>query len=72
MNCTRCHENENLTDYPVCPTCAAEAHFTSRVDCRCAQCTAEREGDREIDFLLSLGALATVAGRVMASSGWTL
>ena len=43
MFCPRC-EKENLNDYPVCPTCATEAHFTNRDDrggCRCDLCAAK-------------------------------
>ena len=29
---------QNLTDYPVCPACAARFHFTHRADCRCDSC----------------------------------
>ena len=32
MTCIIC-ENENLTDYPACPSCALTAHFPSRKDC---------------------------------------
>ena len=30
--CPRCGE-DNLTDYPVCDTCATVAHFTHRATC---------------------------------------
>lgn len=36
MDCSRC-QNENLTDYPVCPTCSAQVHFTNR-PCLCDRC----------------------------------
>ncbi len=36
MDCSRC-QNQNLTDYPVCPTCSQTAHFTNR-PCLCASC----------------------------------
>jgi hypothetical protein len=44
MTCPRCEANENLNDYPVCPTCATVAHFTNREargECRCAGCAAK-------------------------------
>lgn len=40
-NCPTC-PNENLTDFPVCPTCATTRHFEYRNDCRCAPCQVER------------------------------
>lgn len=40
MNCPKCTA-ENLTDFPVCPSCAAEVHFTNRTDCRCSGCAAK-------------------------------
>lgn len=39
--CPRC-EGDNLTDLPVCPSCAAVVHFLHRV-CACADCRSERE-----------------------------
>ena len=43
-DCPRCHD-ENLTDYPVCPTCATECHFTNRP---CAHCVAARIEQRDL------------------------
>lgn len=40
MTCSHC-ENENLSDYPVCATCATKLHFTNRDDCKCNQCKAK-------------------------------
>ena len=39
--CSRCG-GDNLTDYPVCPLCAAQVHCPHRV-CVCADCRSERE-----------------------------
>lgn len=41
MNCASC-ASDNLTSYPVCPTCATTRHFKHRKDCRCAPCQIER------------------------------
>jgi hypothetical protein len=39
-DCIRCGA-DNLTDYPVCPSCAQVAHFPHRDDCRhCEEVTA--------------------------------
>ena len=38
MDCVKCGSDNLTTDYPVCPTCAATAHFTYRNDCRCDEC----------------------------------
>lgn len=35
--CPNCNA-DNLTDFPVCPTCAATCHFDARADCRCGAC----------------------------------
>lgn len=40
MFCPNC-PNENLTDYPVCPACSFQVHFTHRPassPCRCDEC----------------------------------
>jgi hypothetical protein len=44
-DCPRCHD-ENLTDYPVCPSCAKDCHFTDRP---CAHCVTERLNLRDRD-----------------------
>jgi len=33
MTCPNC-DNDNLTDYPVCPMCALTCHFPHRRDCQ--------------------------------------
>jgi len=38
MTCPNC-QSENLTDYPVCPSCATVCHFSHRNDCVCLGCT---------------------------------
>lgn len=42
MTCPRC-DNENPTDYPVCGTCAKQAHFAHRAVCMCDVCATERD-----------------------------
>lgn len=40
-DCPNCG-HDNLTDYPVCPSCAVVCHFTHRADCRhCAHLAKE-------------------------------
>lgn len=41
ISCPDC-PNENLTDYPACPTHAITRHFEHRNDCRCVACQADR------------------------------
>lgn len=51
MNCPTC-DADNLTDYPVCPSCSKRVHFTNRTDCRCDECYLDdelRETWRRVD-----------------------
>ena len=57
--CDRCG-GDNLTDAPVCPSCAASVHFPHRV-CVCAECRSEREqAERFAEPALRLVSLAYV------------
>jgi len=49
--CDKCGD-DNLTDLPVCPSCAAVVHFEHRV-CVCAEC-------RERSLRLTQNAASTV------------
>lgn len=42
-DCPNCG-GDNLTDYPVCPSCAAVCHFTHRTDCQHCRLTAKPSG----------------------------
>ena len=51
--CPRCGE-DNLTDYPVCDTCATVAHFTHRATClHCERKRAAAMRDIQITALLT-------------------
>ena len=51
--CPRC-EGDNLTDYPVCDTCATVAHFTHRERClHCERKHAAAMRDIQIAALLT-------------------
>ena len=51
--CPRC-EGDNLTDYPVCDTCATVAHFTHRDRClHCERKHAAAMRDIQITALLT-------------------
>ena len=51
--CLRCG-NDNLTDYPVCDTCATVAHFTHRERClHCERKHAAAMRDIQITALLT-------------------
>lgn len=40
MDCLNC-DNEALTDYGLCATCAITCHFTNRDDCKCEDCESD-------------------------------
>lgn len=63
MTCPRCHD-ENLTDYPVCPSCATVCHFTDRP---CAHCVVERIEKRDMSDSFYFHTLHPVAERLRAA-----
>lgn len=51
--CPRCGD-DNLTDYPVCDTCATVAHFTHRATCiHCERKRAAAQQQEQITALLT-------------------
>lgn len=62
-DCPRCHA-ENLTDYPVCPSCAPECHFTDRP---CAHCVAARIEKRDQGDAYYFHTLHPIAERLRAA-----
>ena len=47
--CPRCGD-DNLTDYPVCPSCARVSHFPHRADC--VHCNQECQECGELTVLM--------------------